>query len=70
MRLMPPSSTTPAKTAITTPLNHRGMPKASRAAWATELAWTVLPIPKPARKPNRAKAVAIQSHFGPRPSLM
>jgi hypothetical protein len=70
MRLTPPSSTKPVKTAITTPETQGLMPKAVSRAPAMLLDWTMLPIPKPASPPKIAKAAPSQRQRLPKPFLM
>ncbi len=70
MRRIPPRSTRATSTAMTTPTTQGGTLKVSCRTWATELAWTVLPIPNPARNPNTAKAPPSQAHLRPSPFLM
>ncbi len=70
IRLIPPRITAPVKTVITMPLIHVSMPKAFSTALAIPLAWTMLPIPKPASPPKMAKAVPSHCQCFPSPFLM
>ena len=70
MRFMPPSTTRPTSTARVRPVAQVGTPKLSLRPWATELACTVLPMPKPAIMPNTANSSASQAQFSPRPLRM
>ena len=65
MRLMPPSMTTPASTAINAPLIHVGMLNDASMASATLFDCTRLPIPNDAIPANAAKVTP--SHFSPSP---
>ena len=52
------------------PVASGGTPKLLSTTEATELACTVLPMPKPAIEPKIAKAGASQNHFLLSPFLM
>ena len=62
MRRMPPSTTAPVSTMSTMPVIQVSTPKALCTALAMPLAWTMLPMPKPASPPKIAKAVPSQRH--------
>ena len=70
MRWMPPSTTAAVSAATTRPVIQVSRPKAPCMAEEMPLACTMAPIPKPAKPPNTAKAVASQRQRGPRPFLI
>ena len=63
--LTPPMITAAVHTARTTPVRSGSMPSASFRLPDTAFACTMLPMPKEAMAPNRAKSTP--SHFWPRP---
>ena len=68
MRVMPPMRTRPASSATTAPMTGSGTPKVAFTLPASELACTLAPIPKDARKPKAANSIA--SQVLPRPREM
>ncbi|MNY16046.1 hypothetical protein D3C86_1492910 [compost metagenome] len=70
MRRMPPRITRPTSTMLTTPVSQAGTPKVLERACAMLLTWTMLPMPKPAKPPNSAKAPPSHIHLRPRPFLI
>src|SRR5680860_1474939 len=62
---MPPMSTRKTRPASATPVTQNGTPKAASSASATELACTMLPMPKPAKPANSAKQIPSHAQFGP-----
>nr|WP_316628636.1 hypothetical protein [uncultured Brevundimonas sp.] len=68
--MMPPIRTAPTSTIMTRPVTQVGMEKEASITAATELACTVLPMPKPASAPKMANSGASHSHFLERPFLM
>src|SRR5690606_2115815 len=70
MRLMPPSTTAPVSSMSTAPVIQGSTPKALCIALEMPLAWTMLPMPKPASPPKTANAPASQPQRLPRPLRM
>jgi len=66
----PPMMTSPVRAASTRPVATCVPPSDFCTTSATELACTVLPMPKAATVPSRAKVPASQRQRGPRPFLM
>jgi hypothetical protein len=60
MRRMPPRMTAAVMIASTTPVICGDTPKLARRLSATELAWTMFPIPNAASATSAAKAVPSQ----------
>src|SRR5918993_2887763 len=70
IRLMPPRITSPVRAVRNRPVIHVGAPNEACITAVMLLAWTILPMPKPAIPPKIAKAVPSQAHFVPSPFLM
>ena len=65
IRLIPPNTTSAVTAHSTSPLIHGSTPNAFFAASATELAWTILPMPNAAAAVRNAKTVPNQRILRP-----